>query len=55
MDSLREKEVERKALEQTALAEFLASQGIQARAGQRTKPRQRKEIGPSGTQSGPKA
>jgi phage shock protein A len=32
MDAVREKEAERKALEQNALAEFLASQGIQAAA-----------------------
>jgi phage shock protein A len=30
MDTIREKESERKALEQVALAEFLASQGVQA-------------------------
>ena len=33
MDKVQEKESERKALEQTALAEFLASQGIQAPRG----------------------
>ncbi len=47
-DALREKENERKALEQVALAEFLASQGIQATpaAGQEP-PAVTKEIGPS--------
>lgn len=45
MDTVREKEGERKALEQAALAEFLASQGIQAPpvAG----PAPKKELGPS--------
>ena len=45
MDKIQEKENERKALEQTALAEFLASQGIQSAAapeGSATA----KEIGP---------
>ena len=47
MDAIEEKENERKALEQVALAEFLASQGIQATpaAGQQT-PAATKEIGP---------
>jgi phage shock protein A len=47
MDALNEKENERKALEQVALAEFLASQGIQTtpEAGQQT-PAAAKEIGP---------
>jgi phage shock protein A len=46
MDKLQEKEGERRALEQTALAEFLASQGIQApsKAGEKTTA---KEIGPA--------
>ncbi len=49
MDKLREKESESKALEQAALAEFLASQGIQAPAAAET-PAASKEIGPaSGT------
>src|SRR5881397_291933 len=47
MDVLQEKEGERKALEQAALAEFLASQGIQA-SGAAEAPAGVKEIGPSG-------
>ncbi|MBN2511465.1 MAG: hypothetical protein JXB18_00870 [Sedimentisphaerales bacterium] len=47
MDQLREKETERKALEQNALAEFLASQGIQAPAAPQSAPIMNKEIGPS--------
>jgi phage shock protein A len=46
MDQVREKEGERKALEQTALAEFLASQGIQAPAAAEA-PAAAKEIGPT--------
>ncbi len=46
MDRLNEKETERKALEQTALAEFLASQGIQAAPAAEKAPAA-KEIGPS--------
>jgi phage shock protein A len=47
IDAIQEKEGERKALEQVALAEFLASQGIQTTpaAGQQT-PAATKEIGP---------
>jgi len=47
MEGVQEKENERKALEQVALAEFLASQGIQStpEAGQTT-PVASKEIGP---------
>jgi phage shock protein A len=45
MESVVEKENERKALEQTALAEFLASQGIQAPASAEA-PEATKEIGP---------
>ena len=47
IDAIQEKENERKALEQVALAEFLASQGIQTTpaAGQQT-PAATKEIGP---------
>ena len=47
MDAIQEKENERKALEQVALAEFLASQGIQTTpaSGQQT-PAATKEIGP---------
>jgi phage shock protein A len=46
MDTVREKEGERKALEQQALAEFLASQGIQA--GTPAGPPAAKEMGPGG-------
>ena len=46
MDTVREKESESKALEQSALAEFLASQGIQAGPTPTSQPGQ-KEIGPS--------
>lgn len=45
MDTIREKENERKALEQNALAEFLASQGIQAQ-GAESAPPATKEMGP---------
>jgi phage shock protein A len=48
LDALQEKEGERKALEQAALAEFLASQGIQAAAPAQAeaKPAER-ELGPA--------
>jgi phage shock protein A len=47
MDAVHEKESERKALEQAALAEFLASQGIQATpAAGTTAPASAKEMGP---------
>jgi phage shock protein A len=46
MDKVKEKESESKALEQNALAEFLASQGIQAGPTPQGKPAQ-KEIGPA--------
>ena len=47
MDAVQEKENERKALEQVALAEFLASQGIQATPAAETQsPQAAKEIGP---------
>jgi phage shock protein A len=46
MDEIQEKESERKALEQSALAEFLASQGIQPAATPET-PSAAKEIGPA--------
>ena len=46
MDKVREKENESKALEQAALAEFLASQGIQAGATPQG-PAAQKEMGPS--------
>lgn len=45
LDKVREKENESKALEQAALAEFLASQGIQA-TGTPEGPQAQKEIGP---------
>ena len=45
MDAIQEKENERKALEQVALAEFLASQGIQATPAAEA-PAATKEIGP---------
>lgn len=51
MEKIQEKETERKALEQAALAEFLASQGIQAPAVAEASPTA-KEIGPA-QQSGP--
>jgi phage shock protein A len=47
MDVVREKEAERKALEQSALAEFLAGQGIQTAPRQDEKPIADKQIGPS--------
>ena len=46
MEQIQEKENERKALEQAALAEFLASQGIQATAGSEASATA-KEIGPT--------
>ena len=47
MDMVEEKENERKALEQVALAEFLATQGIQATSASETQaPASAKEIGP---------
>ena len=46
MDKIQEKESERKALEQAALAEFLASQGIQSASTAET-PAAAKEIGPT--------
>ena len=45
IDAVTEKENERKALEQVALAEFLASQGIQATPAAE-QPAAAKEIGP---------
>jgi len=47
MEKVQEKESERKALEQTALAEFLASQGIQAPPAAEAATAKEKEIGPS--------
>ncbi len=53
MDSLREKETERKALEQSALAEFLAGQGIQAEPAAESEAQPpSKEIGPSQQETG---
>ncbi len=46
LEKVQEKEAERKALEQAALAEFLASQGIQAPAAAESAPAA-KEIGPA--------
>ena len=46
MDTIQEKENERKALEQAALAEFLASQGIQATPASATPAPAVKEMGP---------
>jgi phage shock protein A len=46
MEAIQEKENERKALEQVALAEFLASQGIQATPAAESTPATAKEIGP---------
>jgi phage shock protein A len=46
MNKIQEKEAERKALEQSALAEFLASQGIQS-APAAESPAAAKEIGPT--------
>ncbi len=48
MEQIQEKENERKALEQNALAEFLASQGIQTPAAASDAPVSAKEIGPNG-------
>jgi phage shock protein A len=52
LERVAEKETERKALEQDALAEFLASQGIQAGATSTSAP-PAKEIGPSEQQAQP--
>ncbi len=46
MDRLQEKETEHRALEQAALAEFLASKGISAAAETPSEPAQ-EEIGPA--------
>jgi phage shock protein A len=46
IEAVTEKENERKALEQVALAEFLASQGIQAAPAAESQPAAAKEIGP---------
>jgi phage shock protein A len=47
MHAVQEKEGERKALEQNALAEFLASQGVQATGTTAAAPATEKQIGPS--------
>jgi phage shock protein A len=47
LDRIREKESEQKALEQSALAEFLAGQGIQAASPKTTDSVVNKEIGPA--------
>jgi hypothetical protein len=47
MEMIQEKENERRALEQNALAEFLATQGIQTPAAAEA-PASVKEIGPNG-------
>jgi len=47
MAEIQEKEGERKALEQNALAEFLASQGVQTPASGASTPAAEKQIGPS--------
>lgn len=49
MDAVREKENERKALEQVALAEFLSSRGIQVEGDAAAAPAE-KEIGPASTE-----
>ena len=54
MDMIREKEGESKALEQAALAEFLASQGIQAPAAPEA-PAAAKEIGPAQSTGSPES
>jgi phage shock protein A len=46
METVQEKENERKALEQVALAEFLASQGIQTPSAAEQTPAAAKEMGP---------
>jgi hypothetical protein len=46
MDTVVEKENERKALEQNALAEFLASQGMQATSPAQSSTPGQKEMGP---------
>jgi chromosome segregation ATPase len=46
LEAVTEKENERKALEQVALAEFLASQGIQTAPAAESQPATTKEIGP---------
>lgn len=52
MDRIQEKEGERKALEQVALAEFLASQGVEPAAAA-SEPAATREIGTTGSSSPP--
>src|SRR4051812_28160849 len=52
--ALREKEAESKALEQNALAEFLASQGIAAAPTAEAAPPAAKDLGPAAQTEGPK-
>ena len=47
MAEIQEKEGERKALEQNALAEFLASQGVQTPGTSASAPNAEKQIGPT--------
>ena len=47
MTEVQEKESERKALEQNALAEFLASQGVQTTGTSAAAPATEKQIGPT--------
>ena len=55
LNRVEEKEKERKALEQVALAEFLAGQGIQAGTASEAAPLPDKEIGPAQAESSPQA
>jgi hypothetical protein len=52
--ALQEKEVERKALEQNALADFLASQGIAAGPANEAAPPPVKDLGPAQAAEAPK-
>ena len=52
--ALREKEIESKALEQNALAEFLASQGIAAAPTAEAAPPAAKDLGPTAATEAPK-
>ena len=51
---IREKEAESKALEQNALAEFLASQGIASAPTAEAAPPAAKDLGPAAATEGPK-
>ncbi len=55
LERVEEKEKERKALEQVALAEFLASQGVQAGTASEAAPLPNKEIGPAQAEGTSKA